>query len=667
MSVKGKEYKILMKLISKMSGLAPEDFYRIEIPSYPSMDSNGRMVCFEKKRIHEGQYIPEIILWVRKTGRTQVIGTGKFPALSPDARFVAYVEGMHDEILTIQELETGNISRWESKGSVGELAWNSSSRSLLLTAKEEEKPLNDYIPPLTAARVIRRLKFKEDNNGNAGIWEGTWRQVFCVSCENGQIRKVIRLSDVDRDHRCPFWIDDVTVGYVKNTNENPDMPEQFDREGVFSLPCNGGIERKIVAVGGPVETVSVSSGGDRIAFVGHDYSFFEATNRSVFIAEVNSGSLEQLVLPDISAMNHILSDIGLNSKASAPVWLNDSSVICVATMGGDSVLWKLTPGKNPEIISKKQRGIFEMCGDSEGRIACIVSSNSTPAAVILREKNGEETILWQSWEPQTSVPKSISVPVSDGVREFWYLPPIGGGFPNGVVLSVHGGPHQCYGNVFNYDFQLLAAAGYAVLYGNPAGSLGYGQNVAAKSKYDWGGADFQEILTAIKTVKKQFCLDNFPVGIIGGSYGGFMANWAIGHSDIFSCAVSERGTSNRFSQAGTSDCAYRYGLFEFDGFPWDNPKFYFQHSPISSVNNIQTPLLLLHGEEDANCHITQSEEFFMALKVLNKNVLLVRFPGESHEYAAIGSPAARRDRYHLLLWWFAKHLNAKRQDNVDPK
>ncbi len=656
-----------MKLTRNLSGLVPEDFYRIDIPSFPSMDCRGKMVCFQKKRVHKGQYITEIILWTRETGRTQVIGTGQYPALSPDGRFVAYVEGMRGEILTVHELETGNVSRMESGTSMRELVWNRSSRSLLITAKEKSNPFYNDTPPLLSAQLVTRLKFKEDNNGNAGIWDETWRQVFCVPCENGHIRKIMRLTDGNRDHRHPFWIDDVTAGYVKNTNEDPDMPDQFDREGVFSLPCEGGSERKIVAVGGPVEAVSASQGGDRIAFVGHDYSFFEATNRSVFIADVNAGSVEQLSLPDISAMNHILSDIGLDPNASAPVWINDNSLICVTTMGGDSALWNLAPGKKPERMSQEHRGIFGLCGDFEGRVACIVSSNSTPATVIVREKNGEEIIVWQSWEPQTSVPGSISVSVSDGVREFWYLPPVGGGFPKGVVLNVHGGPHQCYGNVFNYDFQLLAAAGYAVLYGNPAGSLGYGQNVAAKSKHDWGGTDFQEIRTAIDAAKKRFALKNTPFAIIGGSYGGFMANWAIGHSDIFSCAVSERGTSNRFSQAGTSDCAYRYGVFEFDGFPWDNPQFYSQHSPISFVNDIHTPLLLLHGEEDVNCHITQSEELFTALKVLDKNALLVRFPGESHEYAAIGSPAARMDRYCLLLWWFAKHLDAQVRENVDPE
>lgn len=625
------------------------------------------MVCFQKRRVHNGQYITEIILWTRETGITQVIGTGKYPAISPDGRFVAYVEGTRGEILTVHELETGNISRWESGTSMRELIWNRSSRSLLLTAKEKSNPIYNDLPLLLSAQLVTRLKFKEDNNGNAGIWDGKWRQVFGVSCENGQIRNIIRLTDGNRDHKRPFWINDFTVGYVKNMHENPDMPDQFDREGIFSLPCEGGIERKVGAVGGPVEAVSASFGGDRIAFVGHDYSFFEATNRSVFIANVNAGSVERLPLPDISAMNHILSDLGLNPDASAPIWMNDSSVICLTTMGGDSVLWNLAPGREPEVISREHRGIYGMCGDTEGRVCCIVSSNSTPAAVIVREINGEEIVVWRSWRPETSVPESISVSVQDGVREFWYLPPIGGGSPKGVVLNVHGGPHQCYGNVFNYDFQLLAAAGYAVLYGNPAGSLGYGQNVAAKSKHDWGGADFQEIIKAVETVKKRYALINTPFAIIGGSYGGFMANWAIGHSDIFSCAVSERGTSNRFSQAGTSDCAYRYGVFEFDGFPWDNPQFYSQHSPISFVNNIHTPLLLLHGEEDMNCHITQSEELFMALKVLDKNALLVRFPGESHEYAAIGSPAARRDRYHLLLWWFAKHLSAKGQDNVDPE
>ena len=145
-------------------------------------------------------------------------------------------------------------------------------------------------------------------------------------------------------------------------------------------------------------------------------------------------------------------------------------------------------------------------------------------------------------------------------------------------------------------------------------------------------------------------------GGAGGSYGGYMVNWAIGHTNFFHCAVSERGSCNRYSQSGTSDCAYRYGEFEFTGYAWDSPDHYRFHSPITYVREIQTPLLLVHGEQDMNCSISQSEEMYSACKLMEKEVYFARFPGESHGFATQGKPNSRLSRHRLLLWWLRRYL-----------
>lgn len=135
-----------------------------------------------------------------------------------------------------------------------------------------------------------------------------------------------------------------------------------------------------------------------------------------------------------------------------------------------------------------------------------------------------------------------------------------------------------------------------------------------------------------------------------------MTNWIIGHTDIFCCAVSERSTCNRYSHAGTSDCAFRYGMYEFNGYAWENPEHYMQHSPISYVKNVHTPVLLLHGDKDMNCPVSQSEEWYSALRLEGKEAYFVVFPNEYHDFKGKGSPGIRKERYRLLLWWFQRYF-----------
>jgi D-3-phosphoglycerate dehydrogenase len=240
---------------------------------------------------------------------------------------------------------------------------------------------------------------------------------------------------------------------------------------------------------------------------------------------------------------------------------------------------------------------------------------------------------------------------------------------NGIVLDIHGGPHYCYGLGYSIDVHLMTEAGYAVVYSNPAGSQGNGEMIARASYHDWGGKDYQDLTSCVQRVMQLPRFSGLKLAVKGGSYGGYMVNWMIGHTDIFTCAISERSTCNRYSQAGTSDCAFRYGKFEFEDFPWEHCDSYMEHSPITYVKNVKTPVLLIHGDYDMNCPISQSEEWYSALKLENKEVYFARFKGQNHGFAVKGDPVCRKERYQLLLWWLNRYMKkyVYLQEYIHPK
>ena len=235
---------------------------------------------------------------------------------------------------------------------------------------------------------------------------------------------------------------------------------------------------------------------------------------------------------------------------------------------------------------------------------------------------------------------------------------IGKGGRGPTVLMIHGGPHSAYGNTFVHEFQLLCAEGYGVLFTNPRGSQGYGQAFASATHHDWGGKDYEDLMRALDYALATYdWIDPGRLGVAGGSYGGFMTNWIVGHTQRFRAAVALRSTCNRYSQWGTSDIAYQNGLWEFPGDPWESAAFYLERSPITYVRQMRTPLLILHGENDLRCPIDQAEQLFVALKKQGTPTLLVRFAGESHGLSQSGQPKHRIAQLRHLVSWFRTHLH----------
>lgn len=206
------------------------------------------------------------------------------------------------------------------------------------------------------------------------------------------------------------------------------------------------------------------------------------------------------------------------------------------------------------------------------------------------------------------------------------------------------------------EFQILAAEGYAVLYVNPRGSHGYGQDFVNAVRGDYGGSDYQDLMLAVDYVLAEFeFINETRLGVTGGSYGGFMTNWIVGHTNRFKAAVTQRSISNWISFYGVSDIGYYFTEWQIDGDFRDVDKLW-KHSPLAYVEKVETPLLILHSEKDYRCPIEQAEQLYISLKRLGKETKFVRFPEENHELSRSGKPSLRKNRLNYIVEWFRAEI-----------
>ena len=203
---------------------------------------------------------------------------------------------------------------------------------------------------------------------------------------------------------------------------------------------------------------------------------------------------------------------------------------------------------------------------------------------------------------------------------------------------------------------MQAAAGYTVVYGNPRSSSSYGTDFALAALGRYGTVDADDVMAIAKHALKNHSSTKAPMHLTGGSYGGFMTNWLVGQNNFFASAVSQRSISNWLSFYGSSDIGYRFAATEVDGNPWDDTDKLWQQSPMKYVKKVKTPILLIHSEEDHRCPIEQAEQFYIAIKILNKaDTKFIRYPNESHELSRSGRPDRRIHRLEATLGWFEKY------------
>jgi dipeptidyl aminopeptidase/acylaminoacyl peptidase len=647
--------------------MTPQDITRIQFISDPQISPDGQRVAFVVTLLSEDrdEYLSNIWMVPTTGGAARRFTTGTkrdtAPRWSPDGTRLAFLserEAKQKAQLYVMPADGGEPVRLtDLANGVAHPVWSPDSTRLALVSRvggwqepEDEAERQKSKP----ARVISTLKYKF--NGEGFIYDRR-PHIFVVSAAGGPPQQ---LTDGDYADADPAWLPDGSMlVFTSARHADRDYDNTAD---VWLVPATGGAPHRLTDTAGPVSAPVVAPDGRTVAFLGHRYPHDAGRNMRVFTVPV-AGGAPRCLTPDL---DRTCTPFFASIK---PQWSPDGTWITFAVEDqGDVPIYRVrTLGDTaPARIITGERQITGLSHTPDGtRLAFTATDPVAPPEVFLCHADGtgeqQLTDLNRAWKAEVALsrPERLRYERAGYSLDGWIMKPYGyqPGQRYPALLNIHGGPHTQYGHNFFDEFQVYAGAGYAVIYTNPRGSQGYGEAFTRTVHGDWGGGDFADVMTGLDAVLRQCSfIDPERLGVMGGSYGGFLTSWIVGHTQRFKAACSERAVNNIATLFGTSDIGPSFLEAETLCLPWDNLQWYIEHSPLTYAQHITTPLLILHAEDDLRCMIEQAEQLFAALKRLRKEVLLVRFPDENHEMSRSGKPRHRLERYRYILDWFARYL-----------
>lgn len=378
---------------------------------------------------------------------------------------------------------------------------------------------------------------------------------------------------------------------------------------------------------------------------------------------VEDGKLELFFANDTWLVSTVGSDCRLGG--GKVYHLEKDAFYFVATVEDASVLHRVDAKGKLEILTRQDGSVdsFDVLG---GNLAYVGMKDYSLQEVYFGRLGEEEKIsshnerFFQEYSVQK--PEKIYMESQGTEIEIYVIKPVG--FTMGkaypAILDIHGGPKTVYGNVFYHEMQVWANLGYFVFFTNPHGSDGRG-NVFMDIRGKYGTIDYEDLMKATDLVLESYPeIDSKRLGVTGGSYGGFMTNWIIGHTDRFACAASQRSISNWISKFGTTDIGYYFNADQNQSTPWDNPDKLWWHSPLKYADQVKTPTLFIHSEEDYRCWLAEGLQMFTALKYHGVEARLCMFRGENHDLSRSGKPKHRLRRLEELTNWFEQYLKEKK-------
>jgi len=636
-------------------------------------------------KTHNGRFQKPVRLTYGKKNKEDG-ALDRCPRFSPDGRCLAFLSNRSGKNqIWLLDMKNGGEARQLTKGnnSVSQIAWSPDGKCLAYVSREpkaKDEKKDGEIRTDKDVTVVTKLRYKA--NGTPGVVDPRPRQIFLVAVESGEVKQ---LTSGDYDNATPTFSPDGKFVAFTSCRE-PDR-ELINIPDLWVVPVEGGEPKKLTQGRGPVRMPVYSPDGNYIAFLGHEHRDDGAANTEILVISKDGGEMKHLSKDfDRSVGCSVGSDSRAEAGRIGPFWSRDGRYIYfIATDKGFSRVYRtcVATGKVEQVKVESSLDNQELPSvvtsmsfggsDKNGTVLAFVGGSTlNPADIyVLMSNPKEDSSSFQLQRVtrvneellshlQLSKPKAFTFPAKDGLQlEGWVMKPVG--FEPGkkypAIVEIHGGPHSTYGEAFFFEFQLLASRGYGVFYCNPRGSRGYGSKFTHMVIGDWGGMDYQDIMALKDYVDKVEWVDNTRIGVTGGSYGGYMTNWIVGHTDRFQAAVTQRSISNMYTKYGTSDIGFfgnKRGMGGRD--LWDSESFIMERSPIRYAPNVKTPILIIHSEKDYRCPMEQAEQWYVALKRLGKTVEFVRFAGENHELSRSGKPWNRVERLEHIVRWFDRYL-----------
>ena len=643
--------------------LVPEDLYRFRWVSHVRIDPTGRSVayCVTWPDERDRENLSRIFVQALEPGSSpQAVAPGDHdssPEWSPYGEIVfvrkvgavgqVHVASPGGEVRQLTSLPEGvSAPRVSPDGRLVAFLGTTvgDPDAVVDDPRSPEDEEQSRRPPI--ARVVRNLLYKYDG---AGYFDGRVQHLFVVPPEGGEVKRLTSGAWTVESFAWSPGSD--SLAFIADTEPGADLRLETS---LHAVDLEG--RRRVIVRDMRMAAPAWSPDGSLIAFGAPNGKGPGLLDR-VWIVPAAGGEPRCLTLGLDRGLGDVLATDMRAVHSYELVW-NGDRVHFLASGPGRSGLWSVGLEGSAREECGGPREIFEH--DARGSLLALGVADPASPGDVFAVREGREFRLTDlnPWlrDRTLSMPERIEFTAPDGLPlEGWIMKPAGSGGRHPLVLEVHGGPHGEYGWTFFHEFQVLAGMGLAVLHVNPRGSAGYGEEFMRAVVRDWGGRDFEDLMACLDQTLAMGFADGSRLGIAGGSYGGYMTNWAIGQTDRFAAAVSMRSISNLVSEYAQHDIVL-WGAEELGPPPWSQFDELWRRSPIRYVERIQTPLLLLHGEMDLRCAISQAEEMFGALRLLRREVEMVRFPGESHDLSRSGRPDRRVERLRRIAGWFDRYL-----------
>jgi dipeptidyl aminopeptidase/acylaminoacyl peptidase len=633
-----------------MLKLTENDIFKLKFLGSIKVFSNSAIFTLSYMDEKENTYIVHLFMVNKKTYK-QLTFEGKRnvnPKVSNDKKLLAFLSDRHKEKekgLQIYYFKEGlfePIKLTDEKEGIIDFHWTDDNKIVFL--KERKKNIDSPYKKDSDIHIIESLSYKFDN---VGYFENKIFEIYLLDL-NGRKRRLFSSDKPISD----FRFKNNKLYLLGNFENNGDI-ESYNY--IYEYDIKRRKLKKIVDGNWDISGFEIF--GDDIIFVGskRDRGFAEIKHFYRF----SGGKIIDLTPNlDRNPYNSLNSDSRFANNQPLFKFDNYGNIYFLMTDGPRCVLCKL---KKDGSIDKLIEGNFSVEGfdiDNENNIYWIKQSFTNPSEIYFNNKkitSFNEKFLKKF---KLKEPEYIRFRASDNVEvEGFVLKPYNDlkkeNNKYSAILEIHGGPRTAYGYSFMFEFHLLAYDGHFVLFSNPRGSDGYGFEFANRIVKDYGNRDYLDLMEFVDEVLKRYNdIDKDRIGVIGGSYGGFMTNWIITKTDRFKLALTQRSISNWISFFGTSDIGWLFGEYEIGKTPFENFDEYIKRSPIFHLKNVKTPLLILHTDKDYRCPLEQAEQLFTALRILNKDVKLIVIPDESHELSRSGKPKHRVERlYHILKWF----------------